>query len=465
MIQNKQIRFGLSARLLILTAVFILLAEAFIYVPSIARYRSVYFEEHMESAHLAALSLEAAPDQMVNHTLRQRLLSHAESYGIILTTENKRMLALSKDMPPAIDETIDTRNQGWWQMITGAFNTLSQTENRILRVIGPSPQAPETLIEVILDEKPLRDELVDYSRRILNLSLAISFFAAILIYISLNWLLVRPIRRFANNMAAFRESPEDESRKIQPSARRDEIGMMENELFTMQSDLRKLLRQKDRLAAIGTAVAKINHDLRNSLSRAMLVSDQLATSHDSKVRQLAPQLSQSVDQAIELCSQTMNYVVNSAPRIDKELFYLSDLIDDIFDHVKDLCVDDDNCNLINEIPTMSEIEGDVAQLRRVMINLTSNALQMGASQVTYRYASLENGHCTIDIEDNGPGLPPKARDNLFKPFEGSSRSGGTGLGLVIARDIMRHHNGDLTLVSTGPTGTCFRLSLPHPRMN
>jgi len=449
---GQPLQFGLSARLLILTAIFILLAEAFIYVPSIARYRKVYLLDHMEKAHLAALSLEAAPDQMVNDDLRDQLLSHAEAYGIVLVEGDKRMLVLSRDMPPQTDLDINMADQTWLPMVWGAFDTLFQTENRILRVSGPSPRDANVNIEVILDEAPLRMEMADYSTRILNLSLIISLITGVLVYVSLHGLLVRPIRKLARNMADFRENPEEESAIIALSHRRDEIGQTEAELQAMQGELRKLLKQKDRLATIGAAVAKINHDLRNSLSRAMLMSDQLAGSSDPQVQKLAPQLSRNVDQAIDLCSQTMDYVANSTPRLHKELFYISDLVEEVIAHVEDLC--EDGVLVVNQVADLAEAEGDVTHLRRVLVNLVRNALQMGATRVEI---SNQNNH--IDVSDNGPGLPDIAKENLFKPFAGSSRRGGTGLGLVIARDIMRHHGGELTLIHTGEYGTCFRLSL------
>ena len=65
----------------------------------------------------------------------------------------------------------------------------------------------------------------------------------------------------------------------------------------------------------------------------------------------------------------------------------------------------------------------------------------------------------IDINDDGPGLPSRARDNLFLPFRGSVRAGGTGLGLANARELMRNHGGDLTLVDTGDSGSTFRATL------
>ncbi len=459
MTNMRDIRVSLSARLLILTVIFILLAEAFIYVPSIARYRKVYFKEHMETAHLAALALEAAPGHMVDKSLEDRLLKHAEAYGVVLVEGQKRMLALSKDMPPKTNLTIDLSTEKWSEMVFGAFDTMWQNENRVLRVVGPSPRDPGVYMEIILDEAPLRMEMVDYSRRILNLSLVISLITAILIYLSLHLLMVRPVRRLAKNMADFRTHPEDDCSTIHPSGRKDEIGLAEDELREMQGELRKMLRQKDRLAAIGAAAAKINHDLRNSLAKSMLISDQLAGSSDEKVRELAPQLSQTVDQAIDLCSQTMDYVANSTPRLDKELFYVQDLVAEVYSHVEDLL--DRDCDVVNQVDDLAEAEGDVTQLRRVLGNLTRNAIQMGAKRVEIScITKTEDGVTVIDVLDNGPGLPEIAKANLFKPFEGSARRGGTGLGLVIARDILQAHGGDLALIHTGEKGTCFRLTLP-----
>jgi len=110
----------------------------------------------------------------------------------------------------------------------------------------------------------------------------------------------------------------------------------------------------------------------------------------------------------------------------------------------------------NHVDELAEAEGDITQLRRVLVNLVRNALQMGATCVT-----ITNDKCTVDVIDNGPGLPNKAQTNLFKPFSVSTRRGGTGLGLVIARDIMRAHGGDLNLQQTSEQGTTFRLSLPE----
>lgn len=72
----------------------------------------------------------------------------------------------------------------------------------------------------------------------------------------------------------------------------------------------------------------------------------------------------------------------------------------------------------------------------------------------------EGGEIAIEIADNGPGLPPRAQENLFRPFFGSARPGSSGLGLAIARELMRVQGGEIALVETTGAGTVFRLTLP-----
>ena len=75
-------------------------------------------------------------------------------------------------------------------------------------------------------------------------------------------------------------------------------------------------------------------------------------------------------------------------------------------------------------------------------------------------ATQENGRLIVEVADNGPGLSPRARENLFQPFKGSTTPGGTGLGLAIARELLRAHGGELRLKESTAEGTCFQLALP-----
>lgn len=459
---------GLSAKLLVLTIFFVMLAELLIYTPSISRFRKTYLEEHIATAHLATLALEATPNNMINRELEDELLFHADAYSITLKNPTRQALMLSKPNLPDIDVTFDLRQGDFRMWILDAFDALFRDDNRVMQIIGTSPKAPGVIVEVVLDEAPMREAMLGFSSRILQLSIVISLLTAGLVYFSLLWLMVRPLRRITRSMVRFREDPEDETRQFPPSKRRDEIGVALRELALMKEDVRAAFNQKNRLATLGAAVAKINHDLRNSLSTAMLVSDRLADIDDPEVKKVTPRLYRAIDKAVLLCSQTLNYVGGGTPNLQISHFHLRELISEVAAAVREemtvgggpgVAVGNPAFSVINEVDFEIDLQADRDQLLRALSNLTLNARQAGASNVTVSAEDREPD-ILIEISDDGPGLSANARNNLFQPFASSSRDGGTGLGLVIVRDIVRAHGGDLTLASAADEKTTFRLVIP-----
>jgi signal transduction histidine kinase len=328
---------------------------------------------------------------------------------------------------------------------------------RIIRVLGPPPKDDTLLVEVVLDEAPLRREMLAFSQRILALSLVISLFTAALVYLSLHRLLVRPMRRISDSMSAFREDPEDASRVIRPSERKDEIGFAEHELAAMQEGIRGALQQKTRLAALGIAVTKINHDLRNILATAQLVSDRLERSDDPEVKRVTPTLMSAIDRAVSLCGETLDFTREGSPRLKLSRFDLRDLASDVAGDLP---------GEVNGEPVWQnllgrelQIEADRERLYRVLSNLGQNAIQAGATRIEVTAERID-GRLRVRVSDNGPGLPPRARAHLFQPFTGSARSGGTGLGLAIARDLIRSHGGEIRLEHSTAEGTSFCFELP-----
>lgn len=467
---------GLSARLLVLTIFFVMLAEFLIWAPSVARYRKAYLEEHLSKAHLAMLAVESMPEARVSDDLQRQLLFYTDTYSIVLNKPDQRMLMVGESMPPPIDLVVDTTRESFFGWIGDAFETLAQGKNRVLRVMGPSPKNPQIGVEVLIDETPMRKAMIAYSWRILGLSLLISFITAGLVFASLQWLMVGPVRRITRAMAEFRAAPEDETRAIRATDRSDEIGTAQRELARMQDELRLALRQKDRLATLGAAVAKINHDLRNSLATAVLAYDRLADIDDPEVKRVTPRLYRAIDRAVTLCSQTLDYVSHTDLKLRREPFHLHELVAEVGAALRSPetahaspcapCApappDEPVMDWVNRIPFEITVVADRNQLFRVFHNIGLNARLAGASTLAVS-AAAQGGRVTIRIEDDGPGLPDKARERLFQPFAASSREGGTGLGLVIARDIVRAHGGDIELVDTGPEGTAFRLDVPGHR--
>jgi signal transduction histidine kinase len=448
---------SLSARLLVLTMAFVFLGEVLIYVPSIARFRRAYLDERIAAAHLATLSLEAAGPTGVDRPLENELLSQA---GVLSVTLREPAAELMLGKLPPVQQVCDLRTDSPPTMIADAFRTLWHGGDRMIRVIGPSPQHPDVLVDISMREHPMWRAMVDYSWRILNLSIVISLLTAFLVYAALQLMMIRPLRRITESVMAFRDRPEDASVDLPGTRRDDEIGLVQNELSRMQKDLRMALAQKTRLAALGAAVSKINHDLRNLLANAMLLSDRLDQSQDPEVRRVAPRLVVAMDRAAKLCSETLNFARAQSGAPKKTRFPLRPLIDEVGQAM--LGSDQGPIRWRNEIRADATVRADRDQLFRVLLNLAHNASQALAKDggLISTSAWRQGDQVIIEIADTGKGVPGAAQAHLFEAFSGSTRPGGTGLGLPIAREIMRAHGGDIALAHTGDDGTAFRLTLP-----
>jgi signal transduction histidine kinase len=111
-------------------------------------------------------------------------------------------------------------------------------------------------------------------------------------------------------------------------------------------------------------------------------------------------------------------------------------------------------------PLLPTVEIDETQFKQALINLLVNARQVleADGRVTVRTRAGSGGEAIVEIEDNGPGIAAEMRDRVFEVFY-SSRGGGTGLGLPIARQIVERHGGKIEMQSVEGKGTTFRISL------
>ncbi|MAN62056.1 MAG: histidine kinase [Parvibaculum sp.] len=454
------LRRNLSAQLLVLTVLFVMLAEVLIYVPSLSNFRDSWIKQRLAQAQIATLALEATPDNMVANTLRDELLTNAEAFAIVLHRNAARRLILRDDMPPAIDATYDLRDATFFDIIMDMFDGLMAEDGRTIRVIGKPRFEGGDFIEIVFDETPLRQAMLDFSTNILNLSILISIITASLVFFALNFFLVRPMRRITENMVAFSEKPDDASRVIEPSARLDEIGVAERELADLQTQVRSTLNQQARLASLGTAISKINHDLRNILASTQLISDRLGSVDDPTVQSLAPRLFASIDRAIQLCTNTLKFGSSEEAPPARRAVALKDLATEAMEAIG--LEDGSAVSIRIDVAEGLEVDADPDHLFRVFLNLGRNAAQAmeGGGEISVSaFNDVES--VTIELADTGPGIPDAARERLFQPFGGTTRQGGTGLGLAISADLVRAHGGTLELVETGAEGTRFRIWIPH----
>jgi signal transduction histidine kinase len=460
--RRRVLKVGLSARLLLLTAAFVMLAEILIFFPSVANFRKIWLMEKLAAAQIASLAAEAAENETVPQALSEQLLKKTMVYSLAVQRDGARMLVLQTAVPGMVAAHFDLREAGWASLIGDAVYLFFAPRDRLVHVIG-HPDLSDYTVEIVMSEWPLQQAVYSYGFNILILSIIISLFTASLVYLALNWFLVRPVTRLTWNMVHFRDNPEDASRVIQPSGRKDEIGMAEDELAAMQNELIAMLRQKSRLASLGLAVSKINHDLRNMLSSAQLISDRLGTSSDPMVQKFVPKLISSLDRAIALCAETLRYGRAEEAPPQRHRFLLKPLIVEVGESFG-LPWHQRIAWRIEADETI-EIDADRNQLYRILTNIVRNAMQvLEAAPDLPRpeigvSARREADHVLITVADNGPGVPPRAKANLFKAFQGSVRTGGTGLGLAISAELTRAHGGEIWLEDGAP-GAVFHLKIP-----
>jgi len=457
---------GLSARLLVLTSLFVTLAALFVLPAALASFEEQWLLDRVRSAELAVLATEVAPDGQVPRILSERLLEGAGVVSVAIQTEGMRRLVLAAPRTLQTPYLVDLREQNPLSWFSAPFQTLFGGEGRMVRVVAePRFLKDSEFIDIVVPDDSLRAELISY----LWQALFVTVFAAIvvggLVYLSLNAFLVRPMQRITRSIERFRADPEDPGARVETSGRRDEIGRAEAELDRMQSDLVTALNSRARLAALGEAVAKINHDLRNMLTSAQIASDRLAAIGDPKVAQAMPRLERALDRAVTLATNVLAYGRTGEAEPDLKATPLKAALEAA---AEDAALEKDAVTLKIEAPARASVTADPDQLHRILMNLMRNARQAMAAKAREEPGQItvslvkEPGWSILRIADNGPGLPERALAHLFQPFAGSARHGGTGLGLAISRELAQAHGGDLTLAQTGPTGTVFELRLPEP---
>ncbi len=451
----------LSGRFLVLTVLFVILAEVLIFVPSVARFRADYMADRLERAQIASLSLLA--EEAIRPELERELLENAGVFNVVLQRDEVRELVLSSDLPSPVSATYDIRQPAPGSLVRDALARLLKPAPEVVRVIGHPVQDAGLLIEVTMPTGPLREEMLDYGLRILLLSAAISAVAATLLFLAVHHLMVRPMRAVVSAVQSYAEAPEDTRRIIEPSSRTGEIGEAEAALKSMQTELTSVLRHRERLASLGSAVAKVSHDLRNILTSAQLFADRIEASDDPAVARMLPKLMSSISRAVHLCERTLAFGKAEEPPPALMLVNLAAIVEDVVD-AEQLASETQGVAFSAEVPPGMTLRADAEQLYRVLSNLVRNArqaMEATKSEGEVRIAATEDDTCwRIKVSDTGPGLPSRARKHLFTPFQGGASKGGAGLGLAISAELVRGHGGRLSLGDTGPDGTTFFVTLP-----
>jgi signal transduction histidine kinase len=447
---------SLSGRLLLLTLLFVLAGQVLIFVPGIGLYHRELLGDHILSAELAILPFTEPDGRNLPQSLREEVLKHADADAVLLKQKTRSDFFQVGAMHAQVDRTIDLTKATLFSEMADGLDCLFGPGTRTIYVIAPTEIRNAQWIGIVLSEASVRAALVVYARRIVAAGLFLSGLAAALVFVSLYFFLVRPMRHITRSMVSFRENPQDAGRIFPATSRADEIGLAERELAAMQRELGFSLKQKERLAALGSAVARIQHDLRNILATAQLASDRLAASDDPAVRRLTPSLVAALDRAVALATSTLDFGKTAAPKLVRFALrpLLAEAAEAALGSAPGVVFD-------NRVVADLSLEADRDQIFRVVLNLLRNAAEAmeGRGKLTVT-AAREERAVTVEIADDGPGISEAVRARMFEPFVSASRAGGFGLGLAIARELVRGHGGELMLVASGAEGTVFRFTVP-----
>jgi len=466
--ERKASRLGLTARGLILTMLFVFIGETLIFLPALSTWRDNWLRARLRAAYTATLVLDADPGAMVPESLLQQLLDSVDARIIVLKSGGaKRILAVS-ELPTKVDEVYDLRHTDLVTSVLATLRAFFHSSNRMLTIIGDAPHGGDA-IEITVDEATMRPLFFDYSMRVLTITFVLCILVGGMAAIAIRSFILNPVRRLTESLVDFAQDPEDRSRIIHASGHNHEIGEAEAALANMQDRLARELNQKKHLAALGLAVAKINHDLRNMLASAQLLSDRLGNSPDPLVQRLAPKLVATLDRAIRFCRSTLAYgrAVDEPPQ--HNIVSLHQVAAEAIETVR-LSIPG-KVDFVNDVSPDFDILADGEQIFRVLMNLIrngaeallSNEATLGREPRVTITAMREGKDLVIHVIDNGPGVPQRMRKDLFVAFFNSTRAGGSGLGLVIAADLVRGHGGTISLLPdsmTGGIGATFRIVLP-----
>ncbi|WP_051622319.1 sensor histidine kinase [Acidocella facilis] len=451
---------SLSSKVLWVTVIAILLMDLLVLLPGLGQRRQEWLEQRVVQARLASYALLQNPSAATIDDI----LRHAGVQRLKLLMPDHQALRWQINAPlPRGARLIDSAREGFFTSICRALEQLTGGAPREEAVRVPDPDIDGAMLEVLVDTTPLALELKAFARSGFDFALVVALLTGLLVYTVLNWLLVRPMEVLISAIIHFRESPEEQgSAALDKMAAdpKDDIARAAAELKIMQDELRAALWRNARLAAVGTSVAKIAHDLRNILSSALLVADRLQDVQDPLVQRATRTLVPAVERATQFVARTVDFAREGPPPVNRTPVRLHALAEEV---AQSLVPEDGGWAVVNQVPAALVLQLDQAQLYRVLANLIRNAAEAGATRITLS-TETEGAQTRLLVTDNGPGLPARAQANLFRPFSGSARSGGTGLGLAIARDLIRAHGGELVMLRTGPAGTIFRMDLTTPEL-
>lgn len=462
----------MRTRLLLLMVMSVLITQVLAFIPAIGIMQNRWLENQIKSA--ITLSYIVLDDKkfVLDNDLQNSILSATDSLVLSLTRNDGSVVTIQKNGQDIhVDRMIDLKKYNETAAAIDALAKLFVNKSSVIRLQTPIADSHQ-IFSMTFDDLRLRKAIFSFALQFFMISLIIAIVVTTIIYLIVYELLVRPSRNLYIQMLNFVAEPDNPNRIIIPGSRRDEMGMAQQRIAAIESELQKNHARQKHLANLGLAVSKINHDMRNILSSAQLISDHLAEVNDPLSKRLTPKLIHTIDRAIGYTQSVMAYGRTQEQKPHLQLLSLHVMLNDIKDNLA--VFGQEFVHIDNDVSENFEILADEEQLTRVLTNLLRNAVQAMTipgelekdqpRNITIT-ASYEKNAAIIDVIDTGPGLPAKAKEHLFAPFYGSASFEGTGLGLAICFELIRGHGGGIELVEGGSHGAHFRICMPMANKN
>ena len=448
----------LSGKLLVLTILFVLLAEAVIFFPSASSFRKDWLQERAISAGHLAIALNAAPESYNRMMLSETFMRDTD-ISVVKTTQNGKSQLVLGTPPENTDlDVIDLRTDLMGMQLRATLAAFTGKEG-YFRVIAEPPPGEIESLEYLVPKRALQQAMEKYCHNILGLSILIAIITGVMLYSVLRYLIVKPLQCLSDDISEFEDDPSAPLKTKRTHDRKDEIGDLSRAFTEMQEGVQTSLEQRKRMADLGLAVSKINHDLRNVLTSAQLVSDRLAMDKDERVAKMGERLVRAVDRGVRIAEGVLEYGSEKEEILDLETVNLSQIAEeaanDTLRRYPDVSFD-------NQIDPKLAAKADADHTYRIFQNLIRNAAQALKDRPN-AIVSMEarNGGDKVYtvLSDNGPGLPDKVRETIFTPFSTGGGRGRTGLGLTISKELAEAQGGGIRLVSSDDQGTAFELTL------
>ena len=262
----------------------------------------------------------------------------------------------------AIDRTVeiyDVTKRIYLNAFPNAVRSVLSAEPHLVQL---TYQAADTQLIFTINQTTIRDVIRGYMPMGFMMLFSGYSLLGTIIYFVLKRYYLAPLKSLTSTLTAFADDPTIPRPTSKALKINGDFRDAAKALDELQRNTISEMRQRDRLADIGEAVAKINYDIRNVLSSATLVADALLGSHDKQVNRTAPHVVRSLKQAVDLCQSMMDYLV-AVPDPQLSTFSMHDIANELSDATK--------MQITYSGP--AKIHADRKMMQRIFLNLARNS--------------------------------------------------------------------------------------------